>query len=187
VGEPADAPHASIAETDDNGEVLDALASGAAQVAAGTGWLWAREEFHEAVDVLFVDEAGQLTLADVLAVSQAAQSVVLLGDPQQLGQPLQGSHPEGTDASALEHILDAHKTMPAERGLFLDQTWRLHPKICAFTSELFGEPDENPFGAPDVAEPIRVLIPDHFADELRAALAEPGERIVDVLHGEHHT
>src|SRR5262249_61838647 len=51
--------------------------------------------------------------------------------------------------------------------------------------ELFGKPDQNSFGTPDVAEPIRVLILDHFADEFRAALAEPGERIVDVLHGEH--
>jgi hypothetical protein len=51
--------------------------------------------------------------------------------------------------------------------------------------ELFGEPDENSFGAPDVAEPIRVFVLDHFADELRAAFAESGERIVDVLHGEH--
>src|SRR5688572_1916502 len=51
--------------------------------------------------------------------------------------------------------------------------------------ELLGKPDENAFGAPDVAEPIRVFVLDHFADELRAAFAEPGERIVDVLHGEH--
>src|SRR5207249_11749598 len=51
--------------------------------------------------------------------------------------------------------------------------------------ELLGEPDENPFGTPDVAEPIHVFILDHFADELRAAFAESGERIVDVLHGEH--
>jgi len=139
VGEPTDAPHPSIAETKDNAEVRDALLSGAAQVAAGTGWLWAREDFFEAVDVLFVDEAGQLTLADTLAVSQAAKSLVLLGDPQQLGQPLQGSHPEGTDVSALQHVLGEHKTMPTERGLFLSETWRLHPAICAFTSELFYE------------------------------------------------
>ena len=52
--------------------------------------------------------------------------------------------------------------------------------------ELLGEPDENPFGTPDVAEPIHVFILDHFADELRAAFAEPGERIVDVLYGEHN-
>src|SRR5690606_22120839 len=87
-------------------------------------------------DVLFVDEAGQLTLADVLAVSPSARSLVLLGDPQQLRQPLQGSHPEGTDVSALEHLLDGSKTIRPEQGLFLDHTWRLHPKLCAFTSEL---------------------------------------------------
>ena len=139
VGDLSEAQHASIVETKDNVEVLSEIASGAAQVAAGTGWLWAREDFFEAVDVLFVDEAGQLTLADVLAVSQAARSVVLLGDPQQLGQPLQGSHPEGTEVSALQHILGEHKTMPSEQGLFLDQTWRLHPRVCAFTSELFYE------------------------------------------------
>jgi superfamily I DNA and/or RNA helicase len=123
----------------DNGAILGEIRSGAAQVAAGTAWLWAREEFFEAVDVLFVDEAGQLTLADVLAVSQAAKNLVLLGDPQQLGQPLQGSHPEGTDVSALEHILGEHKTIPAAQGLFLEHTWRLHPRICDFTSELFYE------------------------------------------------
>jgi len=139
VRDPSDAPHPSIAETTDNGEVLDALLSGAAQVAAGTGWLWAREDFFEAVDVLFVDEAGQLTLADTLAVSQAAKNLVLLGDPQQLGQPLQGSHPEGTGVSALQHILGEHKILPSDQGLFLDQTRRLHPNVCAFTSELFYE------------------------------------------------
>jgi hypothetical protein len=51
--------------------------------------------------------------------------------------------------------------------------------------ELLGEPDEKSFGAADVAEPIRVFVLDYFADELRAALAEPGERLVDVVHGEH--
>src|SRR5262249_7696183 len=64
---------------------------------------------------------------------------VLLGDPQQLEQPMQGSHPEGTDVSALNHVLGIHATIPADRGLFLEETWRLHPEICAFTSELFYE------------------------------------------------
>jgi predicted RecB family nuclease len=139
VGDPSVEAHPAIAEVEDNGSVLGAIGSGAVQVAAGTGWLWAREDFCESVDVLFVDEAGQLTLADVLAVSQAAKNLVLLGDPQQLGQPLQGSHPEGTDVSALEHILGEHKTMPPKQGLFLDHTWRLHPKVCAFTFKLFYE------------------------------------------------
>ena len=139
VGEPSDAAQAAIVEITDNASILDEIRSGAAQVAAGTAWLWAREDFFEAVDVLVVDEAGQLTLADVLAVSQAASSLVLLGDPQQLPQPLQGSHPEGTDVSALEHLLGGHKTIPPTEGIFLDHTWRLHPRICAFTSELFYE------------------------------------------------
>ncbi|MCB1013222.1 MAG: AAA family ATPase, partial [Microthrixaceae bacterium] len=128
-----------IREVGTNKAVVDQLASGEAQVGAGTSWLWAREEMFEAVDVLFVDEAGQMSLANVLAVSQAAKSVVLLGDPQQLEQPLQGSHPDGTEASALHHLLGDRKTIATDAGLFLPETWRLAPSICSFTSELFYE------------------------------------------------
>ena len=78
-----------------------------------------------------------------MAVSPAGRSLVLLGDPQQLDQPLKGSHPPGAERSALAHLLAGapgeppHATMPPERGLFIEQTWRLHPAICAYTSELF--------------------------------------------------
>ena len=89
------------------------------------------------VDVLVVDEAAQMSLANVLAVSQAAQSIVLLGDPRQLEQPIQGSHPDGVGVSSLDHILGPRATVPADRGLFLAETWRLHPLICAFNSEMF--------------------------------------------------
>ena len=123
----------------DNEDVFRALHSSACQVAAGTPWLWARPEAHDCVDVLFVDEAAQMSLANVLAVSQAAATVVLLGDPQQLDQPTQGSHPDGVSVSALDHVLGGHKTITAERGLFLEKTWRLHPRICELTSELFYE------------------------------------------------
>jgi len=109
------------------------------QVAAGTAWLWSREDAFESVDVLFVDEAAQMALANVLAVSQACRTLVLLGDPRQLEQPTQGSHPEGTDVSALDHILNGRPTIGSEQGLFLEETWRLHPSICEFTSELFYE------------------------------------------------
>jgi uncharacterized protein len=98
-----------------------------------------RHEFEGALDVLIVDEAGQMSLANTLAVAPAARSLVLLGDPRQLEQPIQGSHPEGADVSALEHMLQGRETMPADRGLFLPQTWRLHPAVCAFTSEIFYE------------------------------------------------
>jgi hypothetical protein len=65
--------------------------------------------------------------------------VVLLGDPQQLEQPQQGTHPEDTNVSALEHILRGRKTISDDRGIFLPETWRLAPSICAFTSEVFYE------------------------------------------------
>jgi len=126
-----------VTQLDDNNDVLDALTSGAAQVAAGTSWLWAREDMANSVDVLFVDEAGQMSLADVLAISQAAKSIVLLGDPQQLNQPQKGVHPPGVDLSALAHLLDGHATIDPGKGLFLKETWRLHPDICGFISEMF--------------------------------------------------
>lgn len=132
-------PPSSVEETTDNGDALSRLADRRAHVVGATQWLWSRPDAHGVVDVLFVDEAGQMSLANVLAASQAAKSVVLLGDPQQLEQPQQGTHPEGTDRSALEHILRDHKTIPADRGIFLPETWRLAPSICAFTSEVFYE------------------------------------------------
>ncbi len=129
--------HESVTQTDDNAEVIGRLQSGEAQVAAGTAWLWSREEFAGSVDVLFVDEAGQMSLANVLAMSPAAKSVVLLGDPQQLDQPQKGVHPPGAEVSALAHLLNGRTTIEPHRGLFLGESWRLPPDICAFTSEVF--------------------------------------------------
>jgi uncharacterized protein len=118
-------------------DVRAQLDDGRANLAAGTSWLWASTKLIDAVDVLFVDEAGQISLANVLSMSQAAASIVLLGDPQQLDQPLQGSHPPGAERSALAHVLGDAATIPADRGLFLETTWRLHPSLCDFTSEVF--------------------------------------------------
>jgi uncharacterized protein len=106
--------------------------------------MWARENFLEAVDYLFVDEAGQLSLIDTIALSHAGKNLVLLGDPQQLKQPLKGSHPDGTEVSALEHILQTEKTIKSEQGVFLDKTWRMHPNINDFISELFYEDKLHP-------------------------------------------
>ena len=121
-----------------NEDLFAALKTGVS-VGGGTAWLWSRPEAFETVDVLFVDEAAQMSLANVLAVSQAAKAVVLIGDPQQLDQPTQGSHPDGTDVSALDHILAGEQTISPNKGLFLKETWRLHPDISAYTSELFYE------------------------------------------------
>jgi predicted RecB family nuclease len=133
-----EADQANLVFAKNNADVFQAL-RGRCDVAAGTAWLWSRAEALESVDVLFVDEAAQVSLANVLAVSHAAPSLVLLGDPRQLDQPTQGSHPEGTGVSALDYILDGRLTIGVDQGLFLGETWRLHPNICAFTSELFYE------------------------------------------------
>jgi uncharacterized protein len=129
--------HPAVQPAKENEDVRAALASGAATVGAGTTWLWARKDMIRTIDVLFVDEAGQMSLANVLAAAGSADSIVLLGDPQQLDQPLQGSHPPGADRSALAHLLGDRATIADHQGLFLERTWRLHPDLCAFTSEVF--------------------------------------------------
>ncbi len=114
------------------------------QVAGATSFSWAREEAFEILDVLVVDEAAQMSLANVLAVSHSAKRLILLGDPQQLDQPTQGTHPDGTGVSSLEYVLGEHKTIEADRGLFLGETWRMNPEICSFDSELFYENKLHP-------------------------------------------
>ncbi len=135
-------PHQVLADdrvvrAKDADDVRHRLEDGRSNLAAGTSWLWASSKVAAAIDVLFVDEAGQISLANVLAMSQATDSVVLLGDPQQLDQPLRGTHPPGAERSALAHVLDGAATIPPDRGLFLERTWRLHPALCSFTSEVF--------------------------------------------------
>ena len=117
-------------------EVGDALGAGEVDVAVGTAWLFAHPSLRGALDVLFVDEAGQLSLASTLAVSGSARGLVLLGDPQQLAQPSQGAHPDGSDVSALDHVLAGGATMAPEAGLFLDRSHRMHPRICRYVSTL---------------------------------------------------
>ncbi|KIA82613.1 recombinase RecB [Kaistella solincola] len=109
------------------------------QVVAGTSFMWSDNVFTKSLDYLFIDEAGQFALIDTVVVSHAAKNLVLLGDHQQLKQPIKGVHPEGTEVSALEHLLQEHKTIPENKGLFLDKTWRMHPNICEFDSEMFYE------------------------------------------------
>src|SRR5680860_1640934 len=85
----------------------------------GTSFMWSKPPYEGSVDYLFVDEAGQLSLIDTLAVSHCCSNLVLLGDPQQLKQPQQGVHPDGTEVSALEHVLQDEKTISDEQGIFL--------------------------------------------------------------------
>lgn len=120
-----------------NADVARAVADGAADLVAGTGWLFARPEFDGAFDVLFVDEASQMSLANTVAVGTCARSIVLIGDPNQLPMVTQGIHPGRAAASSLEHLVGDSVTMPAERGLFLPTTRRLHPDVNAFISSAF--------------------------------------------------
>jgi predicted RecB family nuclease len=125
-----------IDEINDNGDALDAIRT-RCDVLGGTKFLWARADAADSVDVLIVDEASQLALADAVAISGAAKSVVYLGDPMQLERPQKGAHPDGVDVSPLDHLLGNEKTMPMTQGIFMPQTRRLHPSICAYTSEVF--------------------------------------------------
>lgn len=104
------------------------------QLVAGTAWLFAQQEHDQAFDYLFIDEAGQVGLANVVAMGVAARNIVLVGDQMQLAQPIQGTHPRGSGTSALQHLLQDHATVPPERGIFLSETRRMHPDLCAFVS-----------------------------------------------------
>ena len=108
-------------------------------LAAGTAWLFSDAQHDGALDYLFVDEAGQVSLADALAMGTSARNLVLVGDPQQLDQVIQGTHPGGSEASVLKHLLGEHETVPPDRGLFLERTYRLHPDVCGYISEEFYE------------------------------------------------
>ena len=88
------------------------------------------------LDYLFIDEAGQVSLADAVAMGTAARNLVLLGDPQQLPQVRQGIHPGESGCSVLEHLLAGTSTVPEDRGVFLAHTWRMHPDVCSFVSSL---------------------------------------------------
>jgi predicted RecB family nuclease len=109
------------------------------QLVAGTAWLFCRPELDQTLDYLFVDEAGQVSLADALALGTAARTLVLLGDPVQLAQVTQAIHPGGSGVSVLEHLLGGHATIPEDRGLFLEHSFRMHPDVCRYVSTAFYE------------------------------------------------
>ena len=114
-------------------DAVNALGNGPV-VMGGTAWLFSRPELQGTFDYLFIDEAGQFSLANTVAVGLSARNLVLVGDQMQLAQPIQGTHPEESGESALNYLLNGHPTIPPEVGIFLDQTWRLHPDICGFVS-----------------------------------------------------
>jgi uncharacterized protein len=146
------------------------------RLAAGTAWLFAREELDQAFDYLFIDEAGQVSLANVVAMGMAARNIVLVGDQMQLSQPIKGTHPGGSGQSALEHLLEGHATVPADQGVFLPITRRMHPDLCRFISEAMydGRLEAEPSTANQRVEVDMARDPE--------ALAPAGLRFVEVEH-----
>lgn len=146
------------------------------QLVAGTAWLFAREELDQAFDHLFIDEAGQVSLANVLAMGTSARNVVLVGDQMQLSQPIKGTHPGGSGRSALDHLLEGHATVPVDQGVFLPITRRMHPDLCRFVSDAVyeGRLKAEETTAVQRLEIDVALDPD--------ALAPAGLRFVDVSH-----
>jgi superfamily I DNA and/or RNA helicase len=120
-----------IEDLDDNEEIE----RGNYQLIAGTAWLLTRPAFEQKVDFLFVDEAGQVSLANVIAMGTSARNIVLLGDQMQLGQPIEGVHPGESGSSSLEYLLQDQATIAPDRGIFLGTTWRMHPDVCHFISD----------------------------------------------------
>jgi len=114
------------------------IASTGGCVIGGTAWDFANPNRvpPNSLDLLVIDEAGQFCLANTIAVAPAAANLLLLGDPQQLPQVSQGTHPEPVDGSALGWLVEDHRTLPAERGYFLDRTHRMHPAVCTPVSAL---------------------------------------------------
>ena len=133
--EPAGIYSGRIHQTERNDDVQLFTAS----VVGGTAWLFSRIDFEASFDYLFVDEAGQVSVANIVAMATSATNVVLVGDPMQLSQPIKGAHPGESGLSALEYLLAGHNTVPAERGIFLPVSRRMHPEICRFISDIVYE------------------------------------------------
>ena len=106
----------AIERKKDYGAIRRALDDGEIDVLGATASCWLREDFERAVDLLIVDEAGQMSLGNVLAAAPGGKALILLGEPQQLEQPLKSSHPEGSEVSALYHLLAGEDTMPSDKA-----------------------------------------------------------------------
>lgn len=119
------------------GNTTDNAAVAGHQLIAGTAWLFSRADLDRTLDYLFVDEAGQVSLANVVGMATSSKNIVLVGDQAQLGQPIKGSHPGESGSSALEYVLREHATVPDDLGIFLPTSRRMHPDVCGFISEAF--------------------------------------------------
>jgi uncharacterized protein len=142
---------------------------------AGTAWLFARHELDQELDYLFIDEAGQVSLAHVVAMGVSTRNIVLIGDQMKLAQPTQGVHPGESGLSALEFALGDLATVPPSLGIFLDKTRRMHPDVCRFISDAFYDARLQP----EAGNAHQRLILGASADKV---IAPTGIRFVEVDH-----
>jgi uncharacterized protein len=160
-----------IEDVTDNETVI----SGSYDLIAGTAWLFSRPEIDQALDYVFIDEGGQVSLANVVAIATSAHNLVVIGDQMQLAQPTQGVHPGESGCSALEYALKNVATVPPSLGIFLDKTRRMHPDVCRFISDAFYDSRLQP----DSANSRQRLI---LAPDADKAYAPTGLRFIDVNH-----
>jgi uncharacterized protein len=133
ISKPEDAPgDPSITTTRKNDDAVLMMAS----VVGGTAWLFARPDFARTFSHIFVDEAGQVSIANLMAASGCASNIVLVGDQMQLPQPIQGVHPGETALSTLEYLLGDDHAVTSDRGIFLPVSRRMHRDVCALVSRL---------------------------------------------------
>jgi uncharacterized protein len=126
-------PHPSIEMLGENGDLFNLPAM--PQLVGATAWVFSRPEAEGEFDYLFVDEAGQVSIANLVGMAPASRNLVLLGDQMQLNQPIHGTHPGESGTSILEYYLQEHATIPEEMGIFLPTTYRMRPEICRFISD----------------------------------------------------
>ena len=164
-----------------------------AQVIGGTPWLFASPEMRGQFDLLIIDEAGQMSLANALAASLAAKNVILVGDPRQLQQPVRGDHPVGVDRSALDHYIPSHTVAP-QLGVFIDRTHRMSgPLTKAVSAISYGQRlkshptavAQRVLGSgPLAGAGVRVILVDHENNKRSSVQeAEVIKRLLDNLEG----
>lgn len=141
-----------------------------------TAWGFARDDLEAAFDYLFIDEAGQVSLANLIAMSQATKNIILMGDQMQLGQPSQGSHPEESGLSILDYLLHTTPTIPEDMGVFLGTTYRMHPAVNHFISEAIYE---GKLGVADKNDRQCIKVPHGYKGVLNR---EAGIITVPVIH-----
>ena len=147
-----------------------------ASLFSGTAWCFSRPACEEKLDYIFIDEAGQLTTADIVAISLSAKNVVIIGDQMQLSSPISAVHPGESGKSLPEYLLEGKDTISSNKGIFIDKSRRLHPKLCKFTSENFYDGRLKNF---DITEKRKITF-----SKKENLLPETGILMVDAKHKE---